>query len=281
MEYQASALLTAVNRAASSGQPVNFSGIEIDDMASFSIAQLWNTARFRTFDDDIITKALRLTSGGRLRGYELRNIEVELFPLDDSYMGSKTQEVCIEFSPYGKITDFNFAIEQNQYMQIFREGTKVEDFDQRMQILHYLEQFRTAYNQKNIIFMDAVFSDDALIITGKVIKRVKSEVPLPPEIEYTRQSKAQYLANLKKCFDRNSYINVVFDDIKVLKHGSKPNYYGVTLTQHWNSSNYSDEGILFLVWDFSDEDAPKIHVRTWQPIETPSGEIFTLENFKI
>ena len=70
IEYQVSALLTAINRAAGSGSVVNFSGIDIDDMASFTIAQTWNNARFRTYDDEIVTDALRLSSGGRLKGYE-------------------------------------------------------------------------------------------------------------------------------------------------------------------------------------------------------------------
>ena len=66
-----------------------------------------------------------------------------------------------------------------------------------------------------------------------------------------------------------------------MRHGAKPNFYGVTLVQHWNSSTYSDKGILFLVWDCTDEDQPKIHVRTWQPMETPENEVFTLSDIKL
>ena len=72
-----------------------------------------------------------------------------------------------------------------------------------------------------------------------------------------------------------------FDEIKVIRHGANKDFYGVTLIQHWNSSTYSDEGILFLVWDFSNPYQPKIDVRTWQPMETEQGEIFTLNSFKI
>ena len=102
-----------------------------------------------------------------------------------------------------------------------------------------------------------------------------------PEIQYSKQSKEQYLQNLKRVFARQGYINVKFDDIKVMRHGANPNFYGVTLIQHWNSSTYSDEGILFLVWDFTQPDQPKIDVRTWQPMETSQNDIFTLDSFKI
>ncbi len=283
MERQVSMLLKSINIAESNGGNVNFSGIDIDDMASHSIVMLWENVRFRTLDDEIVTNCLRL-GGGSSDSWQLRNIEVEMKPLDDTYKGSKIQEVSIDFDSNGRIVDFNFTLGINQYMRIMKEGVELDDLDRRMQILHYVEQFRNAYNQKDIDFMDAVFSEDALIITGKVIRRVPNEVQMRsnrPEIQYTKQSKQQYLANLKRVFARNGYVNVKFDEIKVLRHGANPNFYGVTLIQHWNSSTYSDEGILFLVWNFENPDAPQINVRTWQPMETPEGDVFTLDNFKI
>ena len=283
MERQVSRLLTAINTAESNGGSVNFSGIDIDDMASHSIVMLWENVRFRTLDDEVVTNCLRL-GGGQSDSWQVRNIEVEMRPLDDTYKGNKIQEVSIDFDKNGRIVDFNFTLGINQYMRIMKEGVELDDLDRRMQILHYVEQFRNAYNQKDIDFMDAVFSEDALIITGKVIRRVPNELQIRsnrPEIQYTKQSKQQYLANLKRVFARNGYVNVKFDEIKVLRHGANPNFYGVTLVQHWNSSNYSDEGILFLVWNFENPDAPQINVRTWQPMETPDDEVFTLDNFKI
>ena len=283
MELQVSRLLTAINTAESNGGNVNFSGIDIDDMASHSIVMLWENVRFRTLDDEVVTNCLRL-GGGQSDSWQVRNIEVEMKPLDDTYQGNKIQEVSIDFDKNGRIVDFNFTLGINQYMRIMKEGVELDDLDRRMQILHYVEQFRNAYNQKDIDFMDAVFSEDALIITGKVIRRVPNELQIRsnrPEIQYTKQSKQQYLANLKRVFARNGYVNVKFDEIKVLRHGANPNFYGVTLVQHWNSSNYSDEGILFLVWNFENPDAPQINVRTWQPMETPDDEVFTLDNFKI
>jgi len=250
-------------------------------MASHSVVMLWGNVRFRTLDDEIVTNCLRLGGGN---GWQVRNIEVEMKPLDDTYKGNKIQEVSIDFDKNGRIVDFNFTLGINQYMRIMKEGVELDDLDRRMQILHYVEQFRNAYNQKDIDFMDAVFSEDALIITGKVIRRVPNELQIRsnrPEIQYTKQSKQQYLANLKRVFARNGYVNVKFDEIKVLRHGANPNFYGVTLIQHWNSSTYSDEGILFLVWNFENPDAPQINVRTWQPMETPDDDIFTLDNFKI
>ena len=279
MERQISGLLTAINRAESNNTDINYSGLNIDNLASQSIGMMWNNVHFRVSDDDIVEHCLTIkASNGSVIGYQVRNIAIEMKPLDNSYTGDLYQEVCINLDKKGAISDFNIAMGLNQYMKIIREGERLDDFDRRMQILHWVEQFRNAYCQKDINFMDAVFSEDALIVTGKVIKRVNYE---GPKIQYNVMGKQQYLNNLRRVFSKNSYINVHFDDIKVVRHGSKPNFYGVTLKQGWSSSTYSDEGIVFIVWDFSDEFNPKILVRTWQPMEVEDDEVFTLKNFKL
>lgn len=282
MESQISRLLTAINRAETNNADINYSGIDIDNMASQSISTLWNNAHFRVLDDDIVEHCLHLKNAkGGVRGYKVMNIAVEMKPIDSSYTDDVNQEVTIDFDTRGRITDFNITIGLQQYMRLMKEGIDLEDEYHRELILKNVEDFKTAYNKKDIAYLEDIFSDDALIVTGKVIRRVKAEIGLKAEVEYTQQSKQKYLQNLRRTFATNSYINVKFDKIRIRRHGSKTNYYGVTLIQEWNSSHYSDEGILFLVWDFSDENAPKIHVRTWQPMETDDNEIFTLNSFKL
>lgn len=281
MEQNTSRLLTAINRAESRNADINYSGIGIDNLASQSIGMMWNNVHFRVLDDDIVEHCLRVkSSSGSIIGYQVRNIAVEMKPLDNSYVGDRNQEVCINFDRNGKISDFNITMGLQQYLKIIKEGEKLNDMDRRMQILHWVEQFRNAYCQKDINFMENVFSDDALIVTGKVVKREHTDMK-PINVEYTTQGKQQYLAGLRRVFRNNGYINVKFDDIEIVRHGAKPNYYGVTLKQGWFTKNYSDEGIVFIVWDFTDEFNPKIMVRTWQPMEIDDKDVFTLNNFKL
>ena len=167
-----------------------------------------------------------------------------------------------------------------------KDNKEVTDLRRRQLILDYVEQFRTSYNTKDIQFLEQVFSDDALIITGKVISQKKDNMKLPDKIIYKKQTKQEYLTNLRRVFANNSYIKVTFDDIKVKRHSTNPNFYGVTLHQGYTSSNYHDDGYLFLLWDFTDEDHPQIHVRTWQPDQInggriPDDEIFSLNDFDI
>lgn len=282
MEQQVSKLLTAINQAESNQTDINYRDIDIDNLASQSIGMLWNNVRFRVMDSDIVEHCLRLSTNGTVRGYQVRNIAVEMKPLDASYMGDLNQEVCIDLDASGKITDFNITMGLQQYTRLMKEGVELDDLDRRMQIIHYCEQFQNAYCQKDINFMENVFSDDALIITGKVVTRQATDIRLTTQdVKYTVQTKAEYLKNLRRAFAANEYVNVKFKDYKIKRHGAKPNYYGVTLYQEWNSTRYSDKGIVFLVWDFTDDAHPKIHVRTWQPSNISEEDVFTLNKFKL
>lgn len=283
MEQQASRLLTAINQAESANGYINFSGIDIESLASQSITALWESVCFRCVDDDIVEHCLRISAGGKVKGYQVRNIAIEMKPKDQSYTDDLNQEVCINFTPTGAISDFNITMGKTQYTKLMKEGLELDDYDERMQIINFCEQFKNAYMQKDINFMQNIFSDDALVITGKVIKRTKSDVQLPNDTIYESMDKAEYLKRLKAIFQnpKTGAINVEFKDYKIKRHGSKPNYYGVTLVQNWRTDVYKDEGIVFLVWDFSDKDRPKIQVRTWQPQGTPEDKVFTLNSMKL
>lgn len=285
MEGQMSRLLTAINRAETASGNINFTGIDIEPMASQSLTALWENARFRVVDDDIVEHCLSLKRGGRIYGYQVRNIAVEMKPVDDSFTDDINQEICVNFDIRGVISDFNITMGITQYTRLMKEGLEIGDIDEREQIIHFCEQFKNAYMQRDIKFMENVFSEDALIITGKVIRPGgKAEVTMSQkDYEYTVKSKKEYLDGLRGIFNnpRTGAINVNFKDYRIKRHGSKPNYYGVTLIQNWSTNTYKDEGIVFLVWDFTNKDEPRIQVRTWQPMDTDENEVFTLKRFKL
>ncbi|MCC8175322.1 MAG: hypothetical protein LUC85_02820 [Bacteroidales bacterium] len=282
IEQQTAKLLTAINKAERASSAINYTGVEIDNLAQATLNRSWDQARFRTEDPDVVTFVTTLKKkNGVVRGYQLRNIGVEMSSKSTNYDGEPRQEIVIDFSPTGRITDFNFTMPTHVYASLVKVGEQLDDLDQRLQIIHWCEQFAKAYRDKNRDFMEAIFSDDALIITGKLMMtRQSGEMGMADgaKVEYVKQNKRQYLSNLYKIFQTQPYVNVEFDDYRIVRHRSKPQYYGVTLTQKWATKSYQDLGTVFLVWDFSDEDAPKIHVRTWQPM---SEKAFQLNDFKL
>ena len=265
MEQSLSTLLTEVNAAHEQGRNINFASLRLPSDVETTLSLLWENSPFICIDDLVSQKCLSKQNGE----YQLRNIPLLLKSpeQEDEY-----QEAVVTFDTNGNISSFHLAIAMNLYMNVLKKGRDVTDHRYREMILDFTERFRTAYNEHNINFLDAIFSDDALIITGKVIERKTPDgIRLPDEVIYKKQTKNQYLTNLKRIFnnDTKNLIRVDFDEIKVVRHpSSEPEYtrcYGVTLHQSYKSGTYSDEGYLFLLWDFADENKPKIYVRTWQP----------------
>lgn len=280
MEQQMSSLLSAINEANAVNADVNFSSIDITDDASASLTMTWEQVHFSIEDDDIVDHCISLP--GKSGGFRIQNIGVLMNPKEESgYDGEKRREIYIDFDRTGKIVDFNFTLGMNMYTEILKKGEELGDLDRRMQIIDWCEHFAKAYCDKNMKFMQTIFSDDAIIITGKMtMQRVHTDMGMKDQakVKYVQQTKSQYLSNLSRVFASNSYVNVKFEDYTVIRHGAKPNYYGVTLRQKWHTARYSDEGTVFLIWDFSNEEAPRILVRTWQPT---TEKAFKMGDFKL
>ncbi len=283
MESTVSRMLTEINAAQASCRSLNFSAMgNIDTRVQQSMSMLWENSPFVCTDEEIIEHCI--TTG---TGYQVRNIPLMMKPTGErDFNEEEYQEAVISFDRQGNVESFYLSISMNLYMNVIKSNLELTDLRRRQLILDYVEQFRTAYNQKDINFLNQVFSDDALIITGKVITTKHAEGFTSQKIEYNKQSKEQYIKNLRRNFARNAYIRVTFDEIEVMRHPVNPNFYGVTLLQGWTSSSYADVGYLFLLWDFTDENAPQIHVRTWQPNKIkgkplPKDEVFSLSDFDI
>lgn len=251
--------------------------------------RLWENEHFRCVEEEIVERLLTTRTG-----YQVRSIPLIV---NTAAKGEELgyQEAVINFDEQGVITSFYYTINPELYSklrmsQMSDKRYEVTDIRDRMMILDYVEHFRTAYNMKDLKFLRQVFSDDALIITGKVIKVRKSEMaPAGNKVVYTTQTKQQYLSNLSRAFKTNSYIKVQFDDVMMVEHPTIKGIYGVTVHQRWNTARYSDEGYVFMVWDFRNPDMPQIHVRTWQPdyIDKAKGQklspndVFTLGDFDL
>lgn len=277
MERKASELLTEINKAKDAGRKPAFKELLKDDVAN-DLNDLWDFTPFECLSTNMQAHCITTKSGG----YQLRNIQLLMDGDDPKTNG---QEANIIFGKNGEITGFHISIKSQQYDNIIKANQKIDDQIRRQQILDYVEQFRTAYELKDMNFMNLVFSDDALIIVGKVIhKKTGDGRRLPDEIEYNSKDKKKYLADLSKAFANNKRIRVTFDEIDVVVNPNNPKLYGVTLKQGYTSDYYHDDGYLFMYWDFTNEDKPEIMVRTWQP-EMLNGkklkkdQVFGMGNF--
>ena len=165
----------------------------------------------------------------------------------------------------------------------FAEASKVisgkleeKDADNRRMILNYCEHLRTSYTTKDIDFLRQVFSDQALIIVGHVVKTADNNsaagIEGDEKVTFSLKTKKEYLERLEMVFAANKKIDVKFTDFRIMRHPTMEGIYGVSMEQEYTSDRYSDDGYLFILWDFRNESMPLIHVRTWQPAASVNGE---------
>lgn len=249
------------------------------------VEEMWKSSSMSCPPMDLKSRCLHTTTG-----YQVRGIPVDIHEAVDA---EARQELTVNFNKEGLIDGVSIAIEMNRYEQLMAQQSSDLDYTRRQIIIDFVENFRTAYNRKDIKLLNSMYSDKALIITGKVVmEKPNSDVNkmtlLNNKVVYLSQTKQQYLQRLSNVFNKTRYINVSFSDIDVVQHPKYDDIYGVTLRQVWHTDNYRDEGYLFLMIDFHDEYRPLVQVRTWQPYKDDAGnvvttddEIFHLGSFKI
>lgn len=271
LQSNLAALLTEINAAYDQNRNLNLGGLPLHVVTAGEadvkdeLATLWDMTHFKCDDEEVVDRLWPMRDGT----YYVRQIPMILDPDGEVVKESTFQEVSVTFDRNGNISEFRFALDA-QVSESMEKCGNVASAERRTKILGFVERFRTAYCRKDINFMNKIFSDDAIIVTGTVIQTRPNDLGQSnAKVVYNRQNKQQYLANLRRAFARNKYIEVKFEvldnECGVSQSQNNPNVYGVRLRQEWRSSNYSDDGYVFLLWDFRDDDHPEIKVRTWQP----------------
>jgi hypothetical protein len=221
------------------------------------------------------------------KAYDVRSIMVKVDVGETE--ASKVENLIFTFSSDGMITSVRSMLPTYDFQSVIARGETLQDSLVRGTILDFMEQFRMAYNTKNIPFLEKVYSNEALILVGTVLEEkrqtddmMKHTLLAPEKVKLIQQTKREYIDGLRdRAFTNNSFINVRFDEFTIVRHEKIPWLYGVSCFQQWKSSTYSDKGFLFLMMDFRNPDEPVIHVRTWQPKSFDDGQYVTLDDFEV
>lgn len=145
--------------------------------------------------------------------------------------------------------------------------------ESKLVLRNFLENYKTAYALKNIGYLEQVFADDALIITGKTVMKREGNAETGYRtnkyVELTRQDKVSYLKRLRQVFAGQEFINIKFANNEVVKMGKGGEIYGIQIKQDYFSASYGDSGYLFVLVDVNNPNEPIIHVRAWQEAPDP------------
>lgn len=204
-------------------------------------------------------------------------------PMSFSFQGNRrtfVEDVVFQMTPEGKITSLSFGLNKPAVDDIMNQTAWGDTA--RQVLITFLESYKTAYALKRLEYIRSIFSDDALIITGSVVKASGQMERQPIDgkvVKYTRQTKGEYMKKLEHIFAGSEFINLRFADNQVRKSGVGGEIYGIQIKQDYFSSSYGDTGYLFLMVDLNHPKEPIIHVRTWQPEKDPNFGLIDLSYF--
>ena len=238
-----------------------------------TVKPFFTDAAWKDFSSIVVSGHPELIRTPDLKTLQLGNMVIcRGFPVRLKFPGNKSFVEDVVFrldAESGKIASVAYALSARTTDSIM--AMQWEDAA-RIQLLNFLEDYRTAYCLKDINYIERVFADDAYIIVGKVLKKSDlkkgpSEVELQlgkDKVLYQTKSKRQYITDLRQSFRSKEFVNVRFEECEPAKgYGSKEGIYAVQVKQHYFSDNYADEGYLTLAIDMRGE-APLVKVRVWQ-----------------
>ena len=202
----------------------------------------------------------------------------------------ESPEVLVyDFGTNNELNDVNFGVFPDLYAG-FQDQSRgnAEDWAQRQVIIKFMERYRTGFLTRDAAFISKMFSDDAVVIVGRVLKPGEKSNPYQyvpegkeqPNVEYVKLTKQEYVDRQKKLFTLNQDMFLGFSSFTINRTNNQPGIFGVSLRQHYQADTYADEGNLFLLVDFNGEE-PQIYVRAWQPNEWNPDALINLSNFKV
>lgn len=211
-------------------------------------------------------------------------------PMEFSFSGDNRflENVVFTFTADGKIDNVTFGLGFKAENDIFCNMKEEEQAPARAAISNFLENYKTAYALGRFDYLDMIFSDDAFIVTGKEVMRMvgneEQGFRMEKKVVKTKQSKEQFLANLKAAFNNKEFVNLQFVNnyIQPSRRSIQNGHavYGIQIRQDYFSDNYKDQGYLFLRVDVTDPDAPIVSVRVWQEMPDEEEGIADLSNWQ-
>jgi hypothetical protein len=219
-------------------------------------------------------------------GYEVRKIGMlHQYPTINR---QSTEYIVLDFDQKGILIDFNLCITDDLYEKFVQQATYGNDWGNRQEIIKFIEKYRTAYLTRDMSTIDLMFAEEALILVGRKIEARNKpnkdvayvQLPGQPGYEQLQFTKQQYLARQKEIFNLQKDIFIDFSTFEIMKKNNSPNVYGVEMRQNYSSTTYADEGYLFLLIDFNEND-PLIYIRAWQPNEWDRNALVNTSNFRI
>ncbi len=205
------------------------------------------------------------SEGGEMMNRLLRYGDVSVLPLSDTlkivrlanetvvrsvpmvfyFKTSKkrfSESIVFTYNDERKISAISFALSDQVISDIVNHNSRFGSVSDKYTLIKFMEYYKTAYSLERIDYIESIFSDEALIIVGTLLKRKQNidgmyESIGDNAVKYQQYTKKEYIQKLENVFRSKEYINIDFDDADVKKLNGEGQIYGIQISQHYYSSN--------------------------------------------
>lgn len=190
-----------------------------------------------------------------------------------------SKEVIVFRFEQGKpiIKSMAYALTARAENDIFRKADW--SMESRYSLLTFMEDYQTAFALQRLDYIKTIFSDDAIIITGKrsvsdsnkgaFHDGVAFNLGQRNNVVFKRQTKEQYINNVETLFKNNKWTHIEFEENDISKSSTggllDHEIMWIEIRQNWTSaSGYNDTGFLGLQINLKPTGS-QINIRTWTP----------------
>lgn len=141
----------------------------------------------------------------------------------------------------------------------------VAELENRSTILNHVDKYCKSFADKDMSYFKDNFEN-----CFRILPNGKTE------------SFKDYLQNLKRIFGRNQEAKAIVEDVKIIRHPVKQDFYGVSMIMTHDAGIYYDKGYFFWLIDLREPNRICTHISAWQPYEsTPQEERFGIKDLNI
>lgn len=255
-EKNISLLLTEINSACSENRPLQLDSIPMTKDARRLLEGLWSHyAHFSCIFGQNISRCLNST-----RNYQIREIYVTMHPIEGvSFVDEKERELVVCFSNEGILVSVYIGLEGSLLNEAISRNSDVTDAGRKLSIIQFLERYINYCYSKDVESMADLYVPDGLHVYRDSIGRYVN-----PQRSKISEERKEYFEVVKQQFCQQGSIHIFFDELEIMRHIAKGNWYGVHICQHLVSPSFEDAHYLFLLWQFTSEDE-FVHEIVWQP----------------
>lgn len=139
--------------------------------------------------------------------------------------------------------------------------TTIQELSRKTAIEDFIESYRKASENKDIAFFRKVYQNSFL---------------------YNMQENEKYFESMEEIFKINKTLHVTLDNIKIVKHPQKKQFYGVTMLVTCDMDIRQEKAYSFWLIQFEDDTRFRIHIVSWQPYDTtPKEKVVTPGDFDL